>query len=307
VSSTGVGLDPRATPDVGPPCSAEDHRHGSTQAAMAGHAWGPLRREWTKLLFTRRTYVIWAGLLAIPGLITLALKLADTPPGPGEGPEFLSRVVGNGMYVPLASLAALLPFFLPLAAIMVASYMIAGEAELGTLRIVLLRPVDRGAMLVTKWVASITYLFVGLLIVVAGGLVFGAVFFGLEPLVTLSGSTVDIPWGIGLILLTAVFALAAMSCMISLALLFSTVTDSSLTALIATVVLYVVIQLLVSFSYFDWLVPYVFPTYFNDYVNLFRDPIAWRPIGKAVLVFGLWSAGLTTAAWLLFRRKDVLS
>jgi ABC-2 type transport system permease protein len=307
VSSTGVGLDPLATSDAGPAAGVDGHRHGSTKAAMAGHAWGPLRREWTKLLFTRRTYVIWAGLLAIPGLITLALKLADTPPGPGEGPEFLSRVVGNGMYVPLASLAALLPFFLPLAAIMVASYMIAGEAELGTLRIVLLRPVDRGAMLVTKWVASITYLFVGLLIVVAGGLAFGAVFFGLEPLVTLSGSTVDIPRGIGLILLTAVFALAAMSCMISLALLFSAVTDSSLTALIATVVLYVVIQLLVSFSYFDWLVPYVFPTYFNDYVNLFRDPIAWRPIGKAVLVFGLWSTGLTTAAWLLFRRKDVLS
>jgi ABC-2 type transport system permease protein len=274
---------------------------------MTGRSWGPLRREWTKLLFSRRTYVIWAGLLAIPGLITLALKLADTPPGPGEGPEFLSRVVDNGMYVPLASLAALLPFFLPLAAIMVASYMLAGEAELGTLRIVLLRPVDRGAMLLAKWFTAITYLFVGLLVVVFGGLVFGGLFFDLEPMVTLSGSTVSVPESLGLLLLTALFALAAMACMISLALLFSAVTDSSLTALIATVILYVVIQLLVSFSYFDWLVPYVFPTYFNDYVNLFRDPIAWRPIGKAVLVFGLWSAGLTTAAWLLFRRKDVLS
>jgi ABC-2 type transport system permease protein len=290
-----------------PHVGADGHRHGSTRAPMTGRSWGPLRREWMKLLFSRRTYVIWAGLLAIPGLITLALKLADTPPGPGEGPEFLSRVVDNGMYVPLASLAALLPFFLPLAAIMVASYMLAGEAELGTLRIVLLRPVDRGALLLAKWFTAITYLLVGLLVVVFGGLVFGGLFFDLEPMVTLSGSTVSIPESLGLLLLTALFALAAMACMISLALLFSAVTDSSLTALIATVVLYVVIQLLVSFSYFDWLVPYVFPTYFNDYVNLFRDPIAWRPIGKAVLVFGLWSAGLTTAAWLLFRRKDVLS
>jgi ABC-2 type transport system permease protein len=274
---------------------------------MSGRAWGPLRREWTKLLFSRRTYVIWAGLLAIPFMITLALKLADSPPEHGEGPEFLSRVVGNGLYVPLASLAALLPFFLPLAAIMVASYMLAGEAELGTLRIVLLRPVDRGAMVLAKWVTAILYLSVGLLIVVAGGLVFGGLFFGLEPMVTLSGSTVSVAEGTGLILLTALFALAAMACMVSLALLFSAVTDSSLTALIVTVVLYVVIQLLVSFSYFAWLEPYVFPTYFNDYINLFRDPIAWRPIGEALLVFGLWSAGLTTAAWLLFRRKDVLS
>jgi len=307
VSPGGVCVCPPAAPATGPAVGPDGHSHGSTLPPMAGSVWGPLRREWIKLLFTRRTYVIWAGLLAIPGLITLALKLADSPPGPGEGPEFLSRIVGNGMYVPLASLAALLPFFLPLAAIMVASYMIAGEAELGTLRIVLLRPIDRGAMLVTKWLAAIAYLFVGLLIVVAGGLLFGGIFFGLEPLVTLSGSTVSIPESIGLLLLTALFALAAMACMISMALLFSAVTDSSLTALIATVVLYVVIQLLVSFSYFDWLVPYVFPTYFNDYINLFRDPIAWRPVGKAVLVFGLWTTGLTAAAWLLFRRKDVLS
>ena len=42
-------------------------------------------------------------------------------------------------------------------------------------------------------------------------------------------------------------------------------------------------------------------------MNFFRDPIAWRPIGEALLVFGLWSAGLTVLAWLVFRRKDVLS
>ena len=156
VSPGGVCACPPTPPVKAPAVGADGHRHGSTRAPMAGRAWGPLRREWTKLLFTRRTYVIWAGLLAIPGLITLALKLADSPPGPGEGPEFLSRVVDNGMYVPLASLAALLPFFLPLAAIMVASYMLAGEAELGTLRIVLLRPVDRGAMLLAKWVTAVT-------------------------------------------------------------------------------------------------------------------------------------------------------
>ena len=274
---------------------------------MRGRAWGPLRREWTKLLFSRRTYVIWAGLLAIPFITALALELASTPPGPGEGPEFLSRVVENGMYTPLAALAALLPFLLPLTAITVASYMLAGEAELGTLRMILLRPVDRGALLLAKWVTAVAYLFVGLLIVVAGGFVFGGLFFGLQPLVTLSGTTVSITHGTGLILLTALFALTAMACMVSLAMLFSAVTDSSLTALIATTVVYIVVQVLVSFSYFDWLAPYVFPTYFNDYINLFRDPIAWRPVGKAVLVFGLWSAGLTTAAWLLFRRRDVLS
>ena len=39
-----------------------------------------------------------------------------------------------------------------------------------------------------------------------------------------------------------------MSCIVSLALLFSALTDSSLTALIATIVIYIVITVLIQFS-----------------------------------------------------------
>jgi ABC-2 type transport system permease protein len=281
--------------------------HGSTRPAMRGAHWGPLRREWAKLLFTWRTYVIWGGLTAIPFLIALAMYFSDQGPGPGEGPHFLDRVLENGLYVPVSALAAVLLVLLPLAAAVIGSFMIAGEAEIGTLRAILLRPQRRGSLIVSKWIVAVLSLLVGLVLVVAAGILFGALFFGLEPLVTLSGTTVSIPEGIGLIVLTALFALAAMACMVSLALLFSTLTNSSLTALIATFVVFIVVQVLVTFSYFDWLRPYVFTSYFDEYVNFFRDPIAWRPIGEALLVFGLWSAGLTAAAWLVFRRKDILS
>jgi ABC-2 type transport system permease protein len=283
--------------------------HGGTAPALGGGRWGGVRREWMKLLFTRRTYVIWAGMLAIPFLIALAVHLAGTGPHgeEGDGPPFLERVVENGMYTPLVALAFMLPFLLPLVASVVGSYLIAGEAELHTLRIVLLRPVSRGSLLLSKWVVAVLYLLVGLLLVVCGGLLFGWAFFGLEPLITFSGTTVSVPESVGLVVLTMLFGLAAMACLVSLALLFSTMTDSSLTALIATVVVYIVVQVLISLSYFDWLRPYMFPQYFSEYINFFRDPIAWRPILEALLVFALWSAGLTASAWLLFRRKDVLS
>jgi ABC-2 type transport system permease protein len=274
---------------------------------MHGAHWGPLRREWVKLLFTWRTYLIWGGLAAIPFLMALALYISDTGPGPGEGPHFMSRVLENGLYVPVSALAALLLVLLPLASAVLGSYLVAGEAELGTLRAILLRPQSRGSLIVSKWVVAVLTLLVGLALVVVAGILFGALFFGLAPLVTLSGTTVSIAEGIGLIVLTALFALVAMACMISLALLFSTLTSSSLTALIATFVVFIVVQILVSFSYFDWLEPYVFSSYFDEYVNFFRDPIAWRPVGEALLVFGLWIAGLTALAWLVFRRKDILS
>ncbi len=282
--------------------------HGSTAAAgERGRAWGPLRREWTKLLFQRRSYLIWGGAVLIPFLIALALYLAKSDPHGGEGPLFLERVTSNGMFVPLAALSALLPFLLPLAAAMVAGYMIAGEAELGTLRIVLLRPTRRGSFILAKWTMAIVYLGVGFALMLVAGLVFGALFFDLKPLVTLSGSTVSVGQGLGLIVLCCLYGLAAMACIVSLALLFSTITDSSLTALIATIVIYIVLQVLIAFSYFDWLRPWVFPNYFLEYVNFFRDPIYWTPILKGLAAFGAWSAGLTFIAYLLFRRKDVLS
>lgn len=151
------------------------------------------------------------------------------------------------------------------------------------------------------------YLAVGFGLMLAGGLLFGALFFELKPMVTLSGTTVGVWHGLGLVLLCCLYGLLAMACIVSLALLFSTLTDSSLTALIATIVIYIVVQVLISFSYFDWLAPWVFPHYFLEYVNFFRDPIYWDPILKGVAVFAVWSAGLTALAYLLFRRKDVLS
>ncbi len=306
MSPAGVCLCPPTPPAKGPASAAAGGPgHGSTRPPMNGRAWGPLRREWTKLLFQWRSYLIWAGAALIPFLIALAIYLSNDQSG--GGPAFMQRVLGNGMYVPLASLSVLVPFMLPMAAAMVGGYMVSGEAELGTLRIILLRPVRRGSVVLSKWLAALFYLAFGAALMLLSGLVFGAAFFGLEPMVTLSGSTIGIAHGLGLTLLAYLFGLAAMACIVSLALFFSTLTDSSLTALIATIVLYIVVQVLISFSYFDWLAPYVFPTYFTDFVNLLRDPIAWRPLGKALLVFALWSAVPTAGAWLHFRRKDVLS
>jgi ABC-2 type transport system permease protein len=300
------GPPPVSPPAGSGPAAEPGHAHGSTAGGMRGHAWGALRREWIKLLFQRRSYLIWGGAFVIPFLISLAFYLSGDEGGDG-GPVFMERITSNGMFVTLGSLTVLIPFLLPMAAAMVAGYMIAGEAELGTLRIVLLRPTRRGAFLLAKWTMAVVYLAVGFGWMLAGGLLFGGIFFGLQPMVTLSGSTVGVWQGLGLIVLSCLYALAAMACIVSMALLFSTLTDSSLTALIATIVIYIVITVLIQFDYFAWMRPWVFPQYLTEFLNFFRDPIYWRPILKGLGVFALWSGVLTFAAYLVFRRKDVLS
>ena len=290
--------------------AGEGQAPGTASAPAArATAWGPLRREWIKLLFQRRSYLIWAGWALIPFLISLAVKLAGSGNNGGNqgGPQFLDRILNNGMYVALASVAAMLPFLLPMAAAMVAGYMIAGEAELGTLRIILLRPVRRGALLGVKWTAAMVYLVVGVVFMLASGLLFGELFFGLKPMVLFSGTTVSVAHGLWLILLACLYGLAAMSVIVSLALLISVISDSSLTALITTIAIYIIIQIVIAFSYFAWLRPWMFPAYFEGFINLLRDPIYWRPILKGLLAFAVWDGAFMALAYVLFRRKDVLS
>ena len=106
-----------------------------------------LGREFVKILFQRRTYVGWAGLLAVPLLIVLALDLSSSKPAPGEGPPFFAAIINNGIFVPVAAIGALSFFLLPLVASMAGAFPLAGEAEMGTMKTWMSRPVGRSGVL----------------------------------------------------------------------------------------------------------------------------------------------------------------
>jgi len=268
---------------------------------------GTLRREFTKILYQRRTYVGWAGLLAVPLLIVLALDLSSSKPAPGEGPPFFSAITNNGVFVPLAAIGALSFFLFPLVASMAGAFPLAGEAEQGTMKTWMSRPLGRGTILFSKWGVAVLYVVVGMALVGLGGLLAGWLVFGAHPLLTLSGTTIGIAAGLGRIVLANLVILAALLCMVSLALFVSTLTNSSLTAAISAMVVFVVLTILNGFSYFDFMKPYTFTSYNMAFINLFRDPIYWHPIRNALLVYGATVAGLLLVSWLIFRRKDILT
>ena len=268
---------------------------------------GSLGREFTKILFQRRTYVGWAGLLAVPVLIVVALDLSNSKPAPGEGPPFFAQITNNGIFTPLAAIGVLSFFLFPLIAAMAGAFPLAGEAEQGTMKTWMSRPVSRAAILFSKWGVAILYIVVGMLLVGVGGLVAGWLVFGAHPLTTLSGTTISISAGLGRIVLANLLILTALLCTISLALLVSTLSNSSLTAAISAMVVFVVLNILNGFSYFDFMKPYTFTSYNLAFTNLFRDPIYWQPIRNALLAYGVTVAVLLVASWLIFRRKDILT
>ena len=268
-----------------------------------------ISREFVKILFQKRTYLGWAGLFLVPWLITIAMHLTDgESPDPGQGaPEEIFFMVKNGLYVAMMALFALITFLLPLLASMSGSQTIAGEAENGTLRTVLMQPVRRGALLMAKWFVANLYIAFGLVILLVSSLIAGGAFFGFDRMLLLTGQSVGIAHGIGLICVAYLFALVAMAAVVSLAVTFSTLTNSGLTAVAAALVLVIIMLILGSLRYFNWLEPYLFTSHFDAWAGFFVSPVDWKPIGEALLNFAVWIGGLTTIAWLIFRRKDILS
>ena len=212
----------------------------------------------------------------------------------------------NGLYVPPAALAIMSVFLFPLAAAMVGGFMIAGEAEAGTLRTMLVRPVRRGAVLLSKWATAVIYLGVVMLLVALVGLLAGWAFFGIKPMLLLGGEA-NVWQALLLILLAFLFELACMACVISIALLFSTLTDSSLVAAVVTIAITLVVQIVLQFNYLKGLRPYWFMNHFDGWYKLFQRPVDMKPIRDGLIAFAVYSAVPTALAYLRFRRKDITS
>jgi len=265
-----------------------------------------LRKEFTKLVSQRRSYVGWGGLLAVPLLMTLAMYLNRNSPHHDNGPGgLITLATHNGLLMPVAAIMILSGFLLPLLASMVGSYQLAGEAETGTLKTWLMHSISRGGVLVSKWGVAVIYVVIGLALVAAGALAAGALAFGLHAHL-LTGQTVSTAQGLWLSLLSYLYVLVGVICVLSLALALATFTNSSLTAAIAALVIFIVMNILGAFSYFDFLKPYLFTSHTDAWQNLFSRPIVWHPIITGLIAFAIYIAGLLTVAWYQFRRKDIL-
>lgn len=271
-----------------------------------------IRREFVKVLFQRRTYIGWGGLFIVPFLIMLAFRFSNGGPH-GQGAQqdiggfIMMGVRSNGILLIIAALFVMSTFFLPMFASMSGSYTIAGEAEKGTLRTMLMQPVRRGTLLMSKWLVSNLYVAICLFLLWIASLIAGGAVFGLKATPLFTGQVVSVWHAIGLSAASYGFMLLGMMCVVSLAVLFSTLTDSSLTAVASALGLVIVMLVLGAIPQFSFLQPYLFPSKFIEFQNFLRSPVAWTPIIKALINFAVWIVGTTGLAYWRFARKDILS
>jgi ABC-2 type transport system permease protein len=265
--------------------------------------------ELRKMFRRPRTWATIAVLNALPVLVAVLLLVTDLAPRPGEGPPFLSAVLRNGALYPLASLAIVLPLFLPVAVAVVAGDSVAGEAQAGTLRYLLARPAGRTRLLVAKLVAVLAFVLVTVVVVAAVGYVIGTTLFDAQPIAGTSVSGTSLTsQEISLRTVMAVgYVAVSMLGVAAFGLFFSTLTDSPLGATMGALAVLVASSLLFTLDAASPIAPYLPTRYWLAFVDFFRDPVLWRDITRGIGLQAVYVGVLLAAAWANFTTKDVTS
>ena len=274
-------------------------------------AFGLLRSELVTTLRRWRTLALLAVLAAVPILVGIAVKM-ETGDGSGSGgrggdggPAFIAQITNNGLFLVFTALAVTLPFFLPMAVGVIAGDAIAGEANSGTLRYLLVAPAGRTRLLLVKYATTMAFCLIATLVVAVSALAMGALLFPLGGLTTISGTRISLADGLGRALLIALVVAASLIGLAALGLFVSTLTNSGIAAMATTVGLVITVQILDQIPQLHALQPYFFPHYWLSFADLMRDPVYWDDLVRNLGLQALYAAVFGSAAWARFTTKDV--
>jgi ABC-2 type transport system permease protein len=285
--------------------------------------------ELFKLVRRLRTWISIALLCALPVAVAVFIAVTHLAPPPGQGAAFLSAVVQDGSLYPAAALALVLPVFLPVAVALVAGDSIAGEAAAGTLRYLLVRPVGRTRLLLSKLVAVVTFVLMAVVAVTLTSYVTGVALFGSAPpaalarsgslqsgiptggvqagssATSLSGASLTLGQLIERIAGAVALITVSMLGVAAIALFLSTVTDSVLGAAFGALAALVGSEVLVTLNAAVAIQPYLPTRYWLSWIDFFRQPIFWRDIQRGFGIQAVYMVVFLAAAWANFSTKDV--
>ena len=276
---------------------------GSPQRARVSSRF--LRSE-LKIIFGRRRNIAGMGVLAaLPVILAVSIRVSSS--NQGAGPNFISGITGNGLFVAFAALALELPLFLPLAVSAISGDSVAGEANLGTLRYLLAIPAGRTRLLVIKYLAIVIFAFAATFLVALVGSIMGLALFGGGDMTLLSGTQTSMADGVWRLVLSSLYLAAQFSALGAIGLFISTLTEQPIGATIAIVLVNVLMFIFDSIAQLEWLHPWLLTHWWTAFGDLLRDPVATESIQRGLITAVVYAGTFWLAAWARLSTKDISS
>lgn len=289
-----------------------------------------LQIELFKVFRRPRTFIAFGAIAVIVLLVQLALKV--------NGRDFIQLYtdsqsdtfeipydrMANGYFVCVAVLHMIL-IHVPLLVALIAGDMLSGEAGLGTLRLLVSKPVSRTTLVLSKFMASTIYVVLLLVWMALFALLGSILLFGSGDLVVFRESDMHLMNGYDVLwrfFAAFVFAALALTTIAAMALMFSAFSENSLGPIVATVcvvIVFTIIQQLKVPLFEDSVNPWSFTTHMLGWKGFFyvektmegvtidgsvENPEALVRSGSILLGYIVLFLLVTT--W-YFKRKDILS
>ena len=289
-----------------------------------------LKIEVFKIFKRPRTYIAFAVIALIIILIQIALKFGGEEyvglmlSGMGDSfEEVPSQDLLNGYLVCFIILNLLL-IHIPILVALVAGDAVAGEANMGTLRLLVSKPVSRINLLIVKFIASVFYTlllltWVAILALLVSIFLFGVNWLGVPRELQFNViESDDVLWRYAL---AFCFAAIGLICVSALAFMLSVFSDNSIGPIVTTVCVIIVFTILTQLQipfYDETIKPYLFTTHMLGWKGFFYvkgiDGVTEKGsienlssiIKSAAVLIGYTVAFLGIAFW-YFKRKNILS
>jgi len=274
-----------------------------------------LRNELWKLFGKKRTYIGFIMLLLAQNIFNLTFKFTGafrlyerTLEGNGyPAAPFLSALsIYSIMLIPLAAL------LLPLYVALVGGDLVAKEAEDGTLRMILARPISRIRLLVLKWLAG--FVFCGVLVLVLGalGLGFARLYFPWGSLFFWNPelgifAVLEARAGFWHYALANAMLIPHAFTILSLAFMFSCFNVKPAAATILALSGLFVDFILQKMPYFRDFQEYFVTYHLNAWQFVFLEPVPWWRVGESLSLLAAFNVTLLVVGAVVFHLRDIKS
>ena len=292
--------------------------------------WKLLQIELFKIFRKPRTYISFAAIAIIIFIIQLGLKF--------DGQSYLELLMGdisdsfdvpynmvlNGYFVAFIILNTLL-IHVPLLVALVAGDIVAGEANMGTLRLLITKPVSRTQLMLVKFTASVIYTILLLIWMAVLALLVSILFFGTNDMLIARNDVMeqiqrsDILWRY---ICAFAFASVALCTVAALAFLLSVLAENSIGPIVATISAVIVLTIMSELRipmYDNTVKPYLFTSHMLAWKGFFYSKSnadgsivagSIENISAILKSLGILLAYIiffVTTAIVIFRKKDILS
>jgi ABC-2 type transport system permease protein len=266
--------------------------------------WTVYRWELTKLRYQKRTYLGLGAAILVPILFVVAVHFRHHRTGGGDF-AFAAYLTRSGLVFPLVILLFGAVWLFPLITALVAGDIFASEDHNGTLKTVLTRSLERWQIFLGKALTALTYAIVAIALDGTVAVVAGSIESGFNSVQTLSGTLVSAPKGLELVYLSLLVYLIPIATIVCIGLLLSAITRNSAAAVVGTLMISLLFQLIGILPGLSGTQPYLLSTQFQAWQGLLRQPIDWAPIVRAAWVCAMYAVPALGTAFLVFLRRDV--